>query len=43
MESVLMSKYLQAMRQIIPKSGWLGDSFAMDTFESMLFVANTLN
>ncbi|HOQ08947.1 MAG TPA: rod-binding protein [Syntrophomonadaceae bacterium] len=37
MESVLMSKVLQAMRQTIPKSGWLGDSFAMDTFESMLF------
>jgi len=37
MESILMSKVLQAMRQTIPKSGWLGDSFAMDTFESMLF------
>jgi flagellar protein FlgJ len=37
MESVLMSKVLNTMRQTIPKSGWLGDSFAMDTFESMLF------
>lgn len=37
LESVLMSKILQTMRQTIPKSGWLGDSFATDTFESMLF------
>lgn len=37
LESVLMSKVLHAMRQTIPKSVLMGDSFAMDTFESMLF------
>jgi len=37
MESVLVSKVLNSMRQTIPKSGWLGDSLAMDIFESMLF------
>lgn len=37
MESVLMSKVLNSMRQTITKSGWMGDSFALDTFESMLY------
>lgn len=37
MESVLVSKMLESMRQTIPRSDWMGDSFAMDTYESMLY------
>jgi flagellar protein FlgJ len=37
MESVLMAKVLNSMRQTIPRSDWMGSSFAMDTFESMLY------
>jgi flagellar protein FlgJ len=34
---VLMAKVLNSMRQTIPRSDWMGSSFAMDTFESMLY------
>lgn len=37
LESVFLSKVLQAMRATIPRSGLIDYSFALDTFEGMLF------
>lgn len=37
LESVFLSKVLQSMRATIPRSGLIDYSFAMDTFEGMLF------
>ncbi|SHG48814.1 flagellar protein FlgJ [Thermosyntropha lipolytica DSM 11003] len=37
MESVFLSKVLQAMRSTIPRSGLIDYSLALDTFEGMLF------
>lgn len=36
LESVFLNQILQSMRATIPKSDFLGQSFATDTFESML-------
>lgn len=36
MESVLLNKMLAAMRQTVPRSEWMGQSFATETFEAML-------
>lgn len=37
LESVFLSKVFEAMRQTVPRSDLTGDSFALDTFESMLY------
>lgn len=37
MESVFLTKVFQSMRQTISRSDLMGSSFAMDTFESMLY------
>lgn len=37
MESVFLNKVLQSMRSTIPRSDFINHSFALDTFESMLF------
>lgn len=36
LESVLVNTVIKAMRQSIPKSGLIGDSFAEETYQSML-------
>lgn len=37
MEGVFLTKVFQSMRQTISRSDLMGSSFAMDTFESMLY------
>ena len=37
LESVFINQMLQSMRRTVPESNFLGSSFAMDTFQSMLF------
>lgn len=37
LESVFLNKVLECMRQSIPRSEFTGNSFATDTFESMLY------
>ncbi|HWP98057.1 MAG TPA: rod-binding protein [Syntrophomonadaceae bacterium] len=37
MEAVFLSKVMEVMRSSIPKSGFLDEGFANDTFQSMLY------
>lgn len=37
LESVFINQLIQTMRSTVPKSEFLGDSFATETFESMLY------
>jgi flagellar protein FlgJ len=37
LEAVFINQMLQAMRATVPENAFIGDSFATDTFQSMLF------